>query len=170
MLGYTDADTLDSILVLSAGGFLSFSAWSGRTTITIRVPDKPEDRQAVEDAAERLRAIVRARELKPLAALVQSGPNKWHFIGLLLLPLAASFLALPLLRLAIPDRVSGPVSLGVVVLSFLPLVLFSGPHPQPVVRLRGTEQPWTERRQGLVALVGGVAAVVLGVLALVLQR
>lgn len=157
VLAFDEADTLPSIHVISAELRLSF--YAGRDATLIDKPHATEsdaDQRAVEEAAERLRQIVHSRQVGRLRALRQgaggqSAPRA--AIAVLLLILVGG----SMLNAWLTYAAAAAVTAGLVWLYFgLVLVLF---HPKDLIRLRGRDLPWSERRPGLVGLLTAVGTV-----------
>ena len=159
VLGCEDADTLASIHIVGPGLRLSFHAAASGTMITRSAAARTAaEQEAIDEAAGRLREIIRARELHGLQALRQRGPGKWLLAVLFALPAAALVGGPWLLGRWLTNGLSQALSANVVWLSVLVLLFFTT-GPKYLIRLRGQAQPWYERRQGLVALLGLVVAV-----------
>ncbi len=161
VLAYPDADALPSLHILSGELRLSFHATRSQTTIAKPFATaSPADQRAVEAAVEKLRQIIRARQVRPLESLRQRCPGKLLTAALFSVPALLLVGGQPVLDLWFTSTTSQAVAGGLVWLCFVPLLLISG-KPKDLIRLRGRELPWTERRQGLIALVGLVLAVVI---------
>lgn len=161
LLAYPDADTLAAIHVVSAEVRLSFHAARSGTTIyrSEAMESDATVRRAVDKADARLRAIIASRELSGLAALRQTGPDKWGMIGLLVAPVPVTIAAVSLLGRGLSAAAANAGAWGVLFLCYVPLLVLSG-KSRDLVRLRGPEHPWWERRTGLVGLVGLVLGIV----------
>lgn len=158
VLDFAEADTLPSIHVMSAELRLSF--YAGRDATLISRPHAPEsdsDQRAVEESAERLRQIVRSRQVGRLRALRQGAGGQWvprTVLAVLLLILVGG----SLLNAWLTAAVTAAVTAGLVWLYVgVVLVLF---RPRDLIRLRGRDLPWSERRPGLVGLLTAVGTVV----------
>ncbi|MFC4783286.1 hypothetical protein ACT8ZV_02350 [Nocardioides sp. MAHUQ-72] len=161
VLAFEDADTIPSLHILSGQLRLSFQASDSGTLLTKPfAPEAAADQQAVEDAAEKLRQIIRARQLTGLASLRQRGPGKLLLAALFALPALLLVGGQPVMDLWLTSTASQAVVAGLVWLCVLLLVLLSAPS-KGLIRLRGRELPWWERRQGLIALLGLVVTVVI---------
>lgn len=161
VLAFADADTLPAIHILSAELRLSFHASPGQTSIARPfAPRHVDDQQAIDEAAHKLRQIIQSRQLRPVDVLRQRGPGKWLLATLFTVPALALAAGQSLLDVWLTHTASQAVIAAVVWLCVVLLLILSG-RSKDLIRLRGRELPWWERRQGLLALLGLVLAVVI---------
>lgn len=163
VLAFAGSDTLSSIHVLDGEVRLGFHAGRDGTIITKYGAPRggPEGQAAVEDAVARLRQIIQARQLERFEALRQRGPGKGLLIALLTMPAVLLVGGQALLDVWFTTIQSQAIAAGLVWLSVVPTLVVAGARPKELIRLRGRQQPWWERRQGLIALAGVVLAVVI---------
>jgi len=170
VLAFADADTLSSLSITSGEILLSLHLHSSGTTLDrIGTPRVAADTQTVDQAAEKVRQIVLARQVGRWAALRQRGPGKWLLATVLLVPVLALTVLPTALDLWLTRTASEAVTAGLVWLCFLTVLLLAL-RPKDLIRLRGRDLPWWERRTGLLALLGVVVAVVIPFVVLALER
>lgn len=162
VLAFADADTLPSIHVVDGEVRLGLHAGHDGTLITRHHAARDAaEQQAVDEAADKLRELIRARQMGRVEALRQRGAGKGLLIALLTAPTLLLVVGPVVLDLWLTRAASQAVTSGLVVLSVVPTFVLAGRRPKDLIRLRGQPKPWWERRQGLIALVGVVLAVVI---------
>lgn len=157
VLAYADADTIPSLHVMTTGSRTTlwlFIARSGTSIGRSNPPSSKEERDAAETATEKLRRLVRARELSGISRFRQEGPGKWAMIALLVGPALVSFAVVAALQTWLSAAAANAAAWGVPFLCYVPLLALLSAKPRDVIRLRGRDEPWWERRAGLVALTG----------------